>query len=266
MRVENKNIFSTNFLCKLKGQDWLDKQRIAGKIAARTLILLENLVKEKTTKSLIELNTIAEDFITNSGGTCTFKGYKGFPAGVCMSVNKQLVHGIPTDYKLQEGDLVSFDLGVTIDGAIADTAITCIYGQPKYEQHIRLVRSTQEALMRGIESVSVGKRLGCIGAAVSKCAKVNGFGCVNQYGGHGLDWDIPHAAPFVQNISRADEGIRVQPGLTIAIEPMFTIGSTNTKVLQDGWTVVTNDIGAHAEHTIFVHEDSVEIITDRNNL
>lgn len=271
MRVENKNAFSTNFLCKLKDESFLSKQRVAGKIAAKTLVLLESLVKEKTTKSLIELNEIAENFIVSSGGIPTFKNYKGFPNGCCISVNKKLVHGIADDYKLQEGDLISFDLGVTIGSAIADTAITTVFGDYKYEQHKRLVNATKEALSSSIAAVAAGKQLGVIGAAISKCAKANGFGCVENYGGHGIciaddGTGIPHAAPFVSNKSIVNEGIRMQPGLTICIEPMFTIGSPATRVLQDGWTVVTNDIGAHEEHTIFIHKDHVEIITDRSNL
>lgn len=263
MRINSKSAFAPNGIIKLKNQDWLEKQRVAGKIAARALTELEKLVAEKTTYSLLELNHFAESLIVNAGGTCTFKGYKGFPAGVCISVNKHLVHGIPTDYKLQDGDVISFDLGVTYEGAIADTAITCIYGPAKSELHTKLVKATEESLMRGIDAVAVGKRLGSIGSAISKCAKQHSFGLIAQYGGHGLDWNTPHAAPFVSNKGSPDEGIRIQPGLAIAIEPMLVIGSTETKTLDDGWTVVTDNIGAHFEHSIFVHEDHVEIITDR---
>lgn len=266
MRLTSKDTFATNSLVKLKNDDWLVKQRQAGVIAAKTLKMLEQMVFDKTTQSMVELNQAAEDFIYSSGGTPTFKGYKGFPAGVCISVNKQLVHGIPTDYKLQDGDLVSFDLGVTYEGAIADTAITCIYGEPKSELHVKLVKATEESLMRGIEAISAGKRLGCIGNAIFKSAKGSGFGVITNYGGHGLDWDVPHAPPFVNNKSNLDEGIRIQPGLAIAIEPMLVLGSVETKVAEDGWTVVTNDLGAHFEHSIFVHEDRVEIITDRSGV
>ena len=267
----NNGAFAPNGYFSLKNQDWLDKQRIAGKIAAKTLILLKNRMGNnkgeivgKCCYTLSELNIMAEEYITSQGGIPTFKGYKGFPAGVCMSVNKQLVHGIPNDYKLNEGDLISFDLGVTVDGVIADTAMTCIFGEPKSEQHVRLIKATEEALTKAISSIKVGNRLGHIGDAISKCAKEYKFGVVTEYGGHGLDYNTPHAAPFVANKATLDEGIRIQSGLTIAIEPMFTIGSPMTKVLNDGWTVVTNDISAHFEHTVFVHEDHIEIITDRN--
>lgn len=265
MRTDGrKNVFATNMVVKLKDQSWLDKQREAGKIASDALLLLQQRVEEKTTRSLLELNQIAEELITKAGGIATFKGYKGFSAGVCISVNKQLVHGIPTDYLLQEGDVVSFDLGVTIDGAIADTAITCICGQAKSAQHVKLVLATELALMKGIQAIKVGSRLGCIGEAIYKSARSNNFSVVNNYGGHGLDWNMPHASPFVANKSTANEGIRIQPGLAIAIEPMLVIGSSPaTTTSADGWTVSTPEIGAHFEHSIFVHEDRVEIITDR---
>lgn len=266
MRVAEKNSIGSNSFIQLHGLEWLHRQRIAGRIAARALLILEDHVREKTSHSLIVLNEIAKKFITDAGGSPTFKGYKGFPADVCMSVNKQLVHGIPTDIVLEDGDLISFDLGVTYEGAIADTAITCIFGTPKSNKHIDLVKSTEESLMKSIESVAVGKRLGCIGQTISKYAKGKGYGVINNYGGHGLNWNVPHAAPFVQNKSTSEEGIRIQPGLSIAIEPMLTLGSTNTHVLDDGWTVVTDDINCHFEHSIYIHEDHVEIITDRRGL
>ena len=266
MRMINKESFPNNSFIDLKDQLWLDKQRQAGKIVAQTLCLLEKLVLEKTTKSLIELNSIAEDFIIKSGAVATFKGYKGFPSGVCISVNKELVHGIPKNYLLQDGDVVSFDLGATVDGAIADSALTCIYGDPKHESHIKLINTTEECLMRAIQSIEVGKRLGTIGNAIYKCAKKNGFGVITNYGGHGLSWNSPHVSPFVENKAELNSGVRIQPGLAIAIEPMLVLGSTNNRVLSDGWTVVTDDIGAHFEHSVFVHENSVEIITSRDHL
>ena len=261
-----KELFSNNSLVRLKDNDWLEKQRVAGRIAAETLLLLADAVKTGKQLNLNQLNQMGEDYITQNGGSCTFKGYKGFPAGVCISVNKELVHGIPKDYELKDGDLVSFDLGVTYKSAIADTAITCIAGTPHSDRHVTLVRATEESLMKGIGAVQVGKQLGVIGHAIYNHAKTYGFGIINNYGGHGLDWDIPHAPPFVENKSDESRGIRIQPGLAIAIEPMLVLGSTATTTLSDGWTVVTPDLGAHFEHSIYVHEDHVEIITDRSKL
>lgn len=265
MRILNTKL-SGSEMVTLHGEDWLLKQRKAGKITAQTLSLLQNEVAKGTSKSLLELNNLAEEFIISAGGVPTFKNYKGFPAGVCISVNKQMVHGIPNDYHLKDGDLVSFDLGVTIEGAIADSAITCIYGNPKSNLHSKVVQATEEALMRGIKAISLNKRLGCIGYAINRYAKGEGLSVITQYGGHSLTWNTPHASPFVTNKSQEEEGIRIQPGLTLAIEPMLTSGSTRTWVDKDGWTVYCDaEISAHFEHTIFVHQDYIEIITDRNH-
>lgn len=265
MKLSSNGAFAPSSFVTLKDQNWLDKQRVAGKIVAGALCLLENQVKCKSSLSLIELNSLAEEFILDNKCDLTFKGYKGFPAGVCISVNKQLVHGIPTDYYLQDGDVVSFDLGATFEGAIADSALTCIYGNPKSNRHSMLLKATQECLMLGIESIQIGKKIGCIGNAISKCNKKYGFGLITKYGGHGLDWNQPHSSPFVENKSTTEEGIRIQPGLSIAIEPMLVIGDTYTYVDKDGWTVWGQDVSAHFEHSIFVHENSVEILTKREN-
>lgn len=265
MRVSNEKSLWTNGFFKLKDESWLEKQRIAGQVAAKTLMLLEKLVREKAPLTLFQMNVIAEDYIYQNKCIPTFKNYKGtFPAGVCMSVNKQLVHGIPAHYKLQDGDVVSFDLGTTFEGAIADTAITCLYGEAKPE-HIKLIAATNEALMKGIAAIGVGKRLGVIGHAIFRSARGNDFSVVDDYGGHGLDWNIPHAAPFIANKADPDEGIRIQTGLAIAIEPMLVPRDTSTSISEDGWTVNTKEIGAHAEHSVFVHEDRTEIITWRED-
>lgn len=263
MRTNNSNLLA-NSLIDLKNDDWLEKQRIAGKVTAQALMLLKNLTKDKTTKSLKEMDQEVESFIVANKCVPTFKNYKGFPSSCCFSVNNQLVHGIATDYHLQEGDIVSFDLGATYEGAIADSALTCIYGEPKKQEHVRLLESCHQALMSGIYAVSVGKKIGCIGDAIYKSAKSSGFNLIQQYGGHGISWNKPHAEPFIANRSYPDLGIRIQPGLTIAIEPMLIIGDTTTHVDQDGWTVWGKNLSSHFEHTIFVHEDRVEIITQRD--
>src|ERR1035437_7638699 len=150
MKVLN-NIITDSNICILHNDDWLKRQRIAGKVAGQTLSLFEKLVKEKTIKSLIELDKIAEEYIVSNGCYPTFKGYHNFPSSVCMSVDNDkshaMVHGIPSDYLLQEGDIISFDLGASYEGAIGDTAITCIYGDPRDEQHIKLIQDTKDALM-----------------------------------------------------------------------------------------------------------------------
>ncbi len=265
MKVISNKALTANGLIKLKNEDWLEKQRVAGKITAGALMLLERESKALTTKSMIELSALAEEYILSNDCTPTFKGYKGFPAAVCISVNNQLVHGIPTEYRLQDGDVVKFDLGATYKGAIADSAITCIYGEPKSPMHVKLVAACYESLMKGIGAIAVGKRLGVIGHAISKSIRGSGFAAITAYGGHGLDWNRPHAPPFVENKADPETGFRIQPGLAIAIEPMVVPYDPTSFVEADGWTVSTKDIGTHAEHSIFVHEDRVEILTWREN-
>jgi len=261
MKIPERNNSISSSLIKLKDEDWLSKQRIAGKTVAQALQLLSSLVKEKSPLSLLEMNGLAEQFIISQGCTPTFKYYKDFPAGVCISVNRQLVHGIPTNNSLKEGDVVSFDLGATYEGAISDAAITCIYGEPKQDNHVQLIQSTKTALELAIREVQVGKRLGSIGNTIFKCGREDGFSVITEYGGHGLDWNRPHSLPFVSNRSEINDGIRAQKGLTIAIEPLFAIGSNRTRVASDNWTVYTEDVSAHFEHTIYVHQDHVEVLT-----
>ncbi len=247
----------------LHGEEWVKRQRIAGQCASEVMGLLTNLVKEKTSLSLIEIDKLAETEILKRGCSPTFKGYKGFPNAICQSVNKQIVHGIATDYRLQEGDLISFDFGATFEGAIADTAITLIYGEPKLKEHLRLLETTQECLYNAIRAIKPGKRLGIIGNAVYKTATNAGFNVVQNLGGHSISWNQPHAFIFVSNKSSPEEGIRIQPGLTLAIEPLLTIGDTKTTIDKDGWTISCPGINAHYEHSIMIHSDRIEIMSYR---
>lgn len=254
------NNFQPNMLVTLKDFNWVSRQRIAGKCVARVLKHLDSMILDATPNlSLLDMDAEAERIILEEGCTPTFKGYKGFPGAACLSVNKDMVHGIPTKYVLQDGDVVKFDLGATFQGAIADAASTRIYGNPKHEKHVRLVNATLKALNNGIKAAGVGKRIGAIGYAIHK--SIGEFGNITNYGGHGLDENQPHAAPFVANKGQPTEGVRMQAGMTIAIEPMLVIGSTETRIQEDGWTVSVNDISAHMEHTIFIHEDRVEVMT-----
>jgi len=163
--------WTNNQIIDLKEQDWLDKQRIAGKIAANTLVLLKEIVESGSVSTPIELDKIAEEFIFKNGGIPTFKNYKGYPNSCCISINKQLVHAIATDYKFQKHDIISLDLGATYNGAIADTALTTYFIEPKSEQHLMLIKDTENALLNGIKSIKIGNRLGCIGDAIYKYLK-----------------------------------------------------------------------------------------------
>lgn len=270
MKVSNNNGSKTfnGDIINLHNQNWIDNQRVAGKIVANTLNLLENLVKEKTVKSLLELDKIAEEYILSEGGTPTFKGYMGFPNAVCISINQALVHGIPTNYILKEGDCVKFDLGATVEGAIGDSAITVVYGKDKFN-HNKGIKITKKCLDEAIKQVSIGKRIGIIGETIYQIAKENGFGVIESHGGHSISYNIPHAPPFISNRSIVSEGVRIQAGMTLAIEPLLIPYncSNKTKLSNDGWTVYTDQIGYHFENTIFVHPDNtVEIMTDRKSL
>lgn len=269
MKISIKESYNQNGFFPLLSNDWLLNQRIAGKVAAKILITLEDLVKQKTKLSLIELDNIAEKIIEENNCKPTFKGYRNFPASVCMSVNNQLVHGIPNEYKLQEGDLITFDVGVTYNESIADTAITCIYGNPKNNMHVKLINATNEALNKAIALLKVDKRIGDIGNCIYKSAKGNGFAVINEYGGHGISQDsngkgILHNDPFIPNKSDTNYGIRIQPGLCLAIEPLLVNGYSTRTFIDKNKTVCCEDICAHAEHTVFIHKDSVEIITSRS--
>lgn len=271
MKIISHEPFSQNGFFILQDQSYLNNHRIAGRIAAETLHYLEQLIVSKTSYSMIDLNNIAEEMIVHEDAYPTFKGYNGFPASICISINEKVVHGIPTNYKLKDGDVVSIDLGVTYKDAIADTALTCIFGNPKYEWHNRLISATKEALYKGISSIHVGNKLGVIGNAIYKSAKGNGFSVIEKYGGHGIgkDFDekpVLHASPFVANKSNINEGIRIQPGMVLALEPMLVLGDISTHIAEDNWTVIANSICAHEEHTVYVHPNHVEIITDRSKL
>lgn len=265
MKIQNNIDKLQNSFITLHDSDWLEKQRIAGQCVAEVMFLLQQLVKEKTTLSLLEIDKLAEEEIIKRKCTPTFKGYKGFPNALCLSINKQLVHGIPTNIKLNDGDVVSFDFGATFEGAIADSAITVVFGEPHVKEHTKLIETTQNCLYNAIKAINVGKRIGVIGNAIYKTAKHAGFNVITKFGGHGIGWNNPHAYLFVPNKSLPEEGVVIQPGLTIAIEPLLVPGncSTNTRIGDDGWTVYTDEIGYHHEHSIFVHSDRVEIITWR---
>lgn len=256
--------FQNHDLINLKDRFWLERQTVAGKCVAGILKTLNQMVIEKTPNlSLRDMEAEAIRQLAEVKCTATFKGYKGFPGAICLSVNKQLVHGIPTDYILQEGDVIKFDLGATYKGTIADAAATAIYGKPKSSQHAELVTICKGALDHAIKSIQIGKQLGCIGYAIHKyVTSKSRFGLVTSYGGHGIDEDTPHASPFVSNKAKQNEGPRIQEGLSIAIEPMVVIGDNGTKIGSDGWTVLTSDVGAHFEHSIFVGADKVHVLTE----
>lgn len=256
--------FEQSAFVVLKDDAWFQDQKKAGACVAGILRTLNQMILDATPNlSLKGLEAEAIKQIEEAGCTATFKGYKGFPGAICLSVNNQIVHGIPSDYILQEGDVVKFDLGATYNGAIADAAATAIYGKPKNQQHVELVNVCKGALYHAIKAIQVGKQLGVIGFAINKYVQSKSrFGIITKYGGHGIDRNTPHAAPFVANKARYNEGVRIQPGMTIAIEPMLVVGDPTPTTEKDGWTVTAKGIGAHFEHSVFVGSDKVHIMTE----
>jgi methionyl aminopeptidase len=255
---QNKSEFIT-----LKDDLWLKRQRVAGIAVSSCIKKFAEILKNDSGMSLKDIQKISLEIIKSMDCTPTFLNYKGFPGAVCLSVNECLVHGIPSDYVLQDGDVVTLDLGATYEGAIADAAFTCIHGTPKNPKHIEMLALCQQSLNAGIRAIEIDKRVGVIGSAIWNTVKNSEFSLVEEYGGHSLSYDVPHADPFVPNKSAVNYGPKLKQGMTLAIEPILIMGkSSQTKILEDKWTVVGKDIGCHFEHTTFIHENYVEVITE----
>ena len=233
--------------------------RAAGHLAGLVLAHLRTLVKPGITT--IEIDRVAEKMIRDAGALPTFKGYNGFPYSICASVNEQVVHGFPSDYVLQEGDIFSIDCGATLEGFVGDTATTVPVGNVDQER-LKLIRVTEQCLDRAIEQCRAGKHLGDIGWAVQQHAEANGYSVVRDYVGHGIGRRM-HEDPQIPNYGRPGLGPKIKVGYVFAVEPMVNQGTHFTKVLADGWTVVTMDgkPSAHTEHTIAITEDGPEVLT-----
>ena len=236
--------------------------RRSGKITSKVLgDLMRAVAPGMTTR---ELDAMAEAGIRGLGGVPTFMGYHGYPSSICTSVNEEVVHGMPGDRVLKDGDLLSIDIGTTYEGYVSDTAVTVAIGTISSEAQ-RLLDVTQECLMLGIAQMVKGKRLGDIGAAVQAHAEANGYGVVRELVGHGIGQKM-HEEPQVPNYGTAGAGMELRPGLVLAIEPMITQGHYAVKTLADGWTVVSADgkLAAHFEHTIAITEGGPKILTLRD--
>ena len=209
-----------------------------------------------------EIDKIAEDYIRSQGGTPNFKNYEGYPATACISVNNEVIHGIPSkSRKLKQGDIVSIDLGAQFQGYHGDNAATFAVGSVSPEAK-RLMDTTRESLYEGIKAAVSGGRIGDIGYAVQRYVESRGFSVVRKFVGHGIGTHL-HEAPEVPNFGNQGKGIRLLPGMTLAIEPMVNYGGSDVKILPDGWTVLTSDgsLSAHFEHTIVITNDGPKIMT-----
>lgn len=243
----------------LKSADEVKAMRRAGRVVGEALARLGERVAPGVTTA--ELDRLAEDFFRRRGAAAAFKGYNGFPATICASVNDQVVHGIPGDRTLEAGDIVSIDVGAVLDGFYGDAAYTFPVGEVTPEA-ARLLKVTRESLERGILEAREGNRLSDIGHAVQGWVEAQGFSVVREYVGHGIGRAM-HEAPAIPNYGPAGRGPRLKEGMVLAIEPMVNAGGYGVQSLEDGWTVVTLDgsWSAHFEHTVAVTADGPLVLT-----
>ena len=242
-----------------KSKKELEKMRAAGQLVGRVLRELRRMVGPGVTT--LEVDRAAERMIRDAGAVPTFKGYHGYPFSICASVNEQVVHGFPSDYKLRDGDIFSIDCGATLGGFVGDSAITVPVGNVS-EEVLRLIRVTEECLERAIEQCREGLHLGDIGWAVQSHAEAQGYSVVREYVGHGIGRKM-HEDPQIPNYGTPGKGAKIRNGYVFAVEPMINLGTHHTRVLSDKWTVVTVDgrPSAHCEHTIAVTENGPEVLT-----
>ncbi len=246
-------------MIELKSERELVYMRDAGKVVAETHQELAKAVAPGITTK--ELDQIAEDYITSQGAIPAFKGYRGFPATICTSINEEVVHGIPGLRSLKTGDIISIDIGAVINGYYGDAAVTLPVGEIS-EEAARLLEVTEQCLYKGIEQAQVNNRLTDISHAIQSYVEVNGFSVVRDFVGHGIGKKM-HEEPQVPNFGMPGRGPRLKPGMCLAIEPMVNMGSYHVEVLLDNWTVVTSDkqLSAHFEHSIAVTEKGPLILT-----
>lgn len=247
-------------MISVKSKSELEKMRKAGIIAGNALHFGGQAIKDGMTT--YELDKIIHDYIVKHGAKPSFLGYGGFPASACISINDQVIHGIPSKkVRIHEGDIVSIDVGAFIDGFHGDTAFTFAVGKIS-EEAKQLLRVTEESLYKGIEQAVAGNRIGDIGHAVEEHCVPYGYGVVKKYIGHGVGRQL-HESPEVPNYGKAGHGPRLVAGMTIAIEPMINAVGEDVRVLPDGWTVLTKSgsISAHFEHTVAVTPDGPVLLT-----
>ncbi len=246
-------------VCKSPAE--LEKMRAANQVVARILEELAAMVAPGV--STADLDAAAESRVRAAGAEPAFKGYRGYPATLCASVNEQVVHGIPNRNPLKAGDIVSLDMGVKLNGYYGDSAVTVPVG-PVREDVSKLLLVTQEALEKGIAQVRLGGRISDIGHAIQAHVEVNGFSVVREFVGHGIGASL-HEEPQIANYGEPGRGPRLAEGMTLAIEPMVNMGKAAVKVLSDGWTAVTKDgsLSAHFEHTVAVTKNGPLVLTAR---
>lgn len=239
----------------------IERMRVAGRLVATCHQRVSAAIVPGVTTA--DLDAIVRDTVAEHGGIASFLGYNGFPGNICASVNDEIVHGIPGNRVLQEGDIIAVDIGAIVDGWHGDSAWTYGVGTISADAQ-RLLDDTEAALAEGLKAARAGNRLGAIGNAVEAYAAPRGYGIIRDYGGHGIGRRM-HEDPHVPNFGDADYGPILRPGMTLAIEPMLTLGTEDTVVLEDEWTVVTADesLSAHFEHTVAITDGDPIILTER---
>ena len=244
---------------RIKNANEVDILRKAGKILNSIIVQLQSSLSSGITTKEIDLR--AEELIRKNKVIAAFKGYRGFPGVACISVNEGVVHGIPDSRVIIDGDILSLDIGIIYEGYYSDTAVTVPIGKIKPEIQ-RLLDVTKSSLMRGIEQARVGNKLSDISFAVQSFVEMHGFSVVRDFVGHGIGQKL-HEEPEIPNYGRPGQGPVLQAGMVFAIEPMVNLGTHRTKILKDGWTVVTEDgkPSAHFEHTIVITDKGPEILT-----
>ena len=245
----------------LKNSAQITAMKDAGRITGEALLVARDMVRPGV--STYEIDMAIRHYIEKCGATPTFLGYGGFPASACISVNDEVIHGIPSKNRiLKDGDIVKIDTGATYKGYVGDSARTIPVGNVSEEAH-KLIKATRDSFWAGVEALQVGNRLGDVGAAIDAVVRANGFSTVRRYVGHGIGTDM-HESPDVPNFGTAGRGIRLCAGMTLAIEPMVNVGSFEVKELSDGWTVKTVDgsLSSHYENTVALTSDGVLILTE----
>ena len=246
-------------MSRLKSAYDITRIRESAAILKESLALLRRHVRPGV--STRQLNDLAADYLVTRGANPAFLGYMDYPAAICISINNQVIHGIPGKRRLREGDIVGLDLGVEVDGYYADGALTVPVGRISAKLQ-RLLDTTQECLRLGIEQAVAGNRVNDVSRAIYDHAHGAGYGVVRQYCGHGLGFAV-HEDPQVPNYPGNGVNPRLKPGMVLALEPMLNLGTGDTDVLDDGWTVVTGDglPSAHFEHTIAIFKDHTDVLT-----
>ncbi len=246
-------------MIKLKTKDEIEIMRRAGRVVARTLDMVGEEIRPGMTT--LKLDALVEDFIRSEGAIPAFKGYQGFPGSACVSIDDEVVHGIPGSREIKEGEIVSVDVGSIVDGFHGDSARTFAVGETS-EQKRQLMDCTLKSLMSAIDKARNGNRLGEVSAAVQKIVEDQGYGVVRRLVGHGIGRDL-WEEPQVPNFGSASDGPSLKTGMVIAIEPMVNVGTYEVKTLSDGWTTVTADgqPSAHFEHTVAITDNGPDILT-----